>query len=443
MTVQMPNNLDAYWMPFTPNRVFKQNPKMITGAEGMYYIKPDGSKIIDGIAGLWAVNTGHRHPKIIEAMKQQMDVLDYATPFNAAHPQSFELASKLADILPGDLNRIFYTNSGSESVETALKIALAYHRARGDGARTRLIGREKGYHGVNFGGISVGGIVNNRKNFGTLLTGVDHMRHTQDLTHQAFSKGCPEWGAHLADDLERICQLHGPETIAACIVEPMSGSAGVILPPQGYLKRLREICDKYGILLIFDEVITAFGRLGRAFAAEKFDVIPDIMTMAKGITSGAVPMGAVGVADKIHDAIMDAPDGMIELFHGYTYSGHPLATAAAMAALDVYREENLFQRAADMAPYLEDALHSLKGLPHVIDIRNCGLVGAIELAPADNMPGKRGADIYNRCWDDNVLVRVTGDIIAMSPPLIIEKSHIDRMIDSLQKALTDSAKVLN
>ncbi|MEM7442265.1 MAG: aspartate aminotransferase family protein [Pseudomonadota bacterium] len=432
----MPNDLDAFWMPFTANRQFKQAPRMIVGAKGMYYKTADGRDVLDGAAGLWCVNAGHCAPRIVEAVRRQAAELDYSPAFQMGHPRAFDLASRLANLMPGDLDNVFFVNSGSEAVDTALKIALAYHHVRGDGQRTRLIGREKGYHGVGFGGISVGGIVNNRKFFGTMLTGVDHMRHTHDLEHQAFSRGQPEWGAHLADDLERICTLHDPSTVAAVIVEPFAGSAGVLLPPKGYLQRLREICDKHGILLIFDEVITGFGRLGAPFAVDYFGVQPDLVTTAKGITNGAVPMGAVFARKDIHDAFMDnAPDGAIELFHGYTYSAHPMACAASHAALDTYLEEGLFERAAELAPYWEDALHSLKDARHIIDIRNLGLVGAIELQPRAGAPGKRGFEAFVAAYEAGVMARVTADILALTPPLIIDRSQIDQIVDTLRKAL--------
>lgn len=429
------NAMDAYWMPFTANRQFKQSPRMVASAEGMYYTTTDGRKVMDGTAGLWCVNAGHAAPRITEAVQKQVTELDYAPAFQMGHPKAFELAARLADLAPGDLSHVFFTNSGSESVETALKIALAYHKAKGEPGRTRLIGREKGYHGVNFGGISVGGIVNNRRHFGSLLTGVDHLRHTHDPERNAFTKGQPEHGAELAEDLVRLIELHGGETIAAVIVEPMAGSAGVILPPKGYLQRLREITREHGILLIFDEVITAYGRLGRAFGADYYGVEPDMITTAKGLTNGVIPMGAVMISSEIHDAFMTGPEHMIELFHGYTYSGNPVACAAALAALDTYREEELFERAASLEDYWADALFSLKGLPHVKDIRCAGLVGAVELEPVAGVPTKRAFDTYLRAWDKGAHVRTTGDIIAMSPPLIIEKKEIDELIGILAESL--------
>ncbi len=429
------NDMGAYWMPFTSNRQFKQNPRMIASAEGMYYTTTDGRKVIDGTAGLWCVNAGHGARRVTEAVQQQVTELDYAPAFQMGHPKVFELANRLAELAPGDLNHVFFTNSGSESVETALKIALAYHKAKGQAGRTRLIGREKGYHGVNFGGIAVGGIVNNRRHFGTLLSGVDHLRHTHDPARNGFTQGQPEHGVELAEDLVRLIELHGAETIAAVIVEPMAGSAGVILPPKGYLERLREITREHGILLIFDEVITAYGRLGRAFGADYYGVEPDMITTAKGLTNGVVPMGAVLISSEIHDAFMTGPEHMIELFHGYTYSGNPVACAAALGALDTYHEEELFQRAAGHEQYWADALFSLKGLPHVRDIRCSGLVGAVELEPIAGAPTKRAFETYLRAWDKGAHLRTTGDIIAMSPPLIIETSEIDDLIGILADSL--------
>ncbi len=431
----MTTDLDAYWMPFTANRQFKKAPRLLSKASGMHFWTPEGREVLDGIAGLWCVNAGHARPKIVEAIRAQALELDFAPPFNMAHPKAFELAERLVQLTPAGLNKVFYTNSGSESVDTALKMALAYHRVRGEGSRTRLIGRERGYHGVNFGGISVGGMVANRKMFGSLLTGVDHIRHTHDPARNAFSIGQPQHGAELADDLERLVALHDASTIAAVIVEPVAGSTGVLLPPQGYLERLRAICDKHGILLIFDEVITGFGRTGAPFAAQRFGVTPDLMTVAKGLTNGCVPMGAVFAKQHIHDVFMNGPEHLIEFFHGYTYSGHPLACAAALGTLDTYAEEGLLTRAAEMEAYFADALHSLKGLPHVIDIRNIGLVGGIELAPIDGAPGKRAFDIFLECWERGVLIRTTGDTVALSPPLIIAKKHVDQIVGTLADAL--------
>jgi beta-alanine--pyruvate transaminase len=431
----MAKNMDAYWMPFTANRQFKKAPRLLARSQGMHYWTPEGREILDGAAGMWCVNAGHARPKIVKAIAEQAAELDYAPPFQLGHPKAFELAEKLVQITPKGLSKVFYTNSGSESVDTALKMAIAYHRARGEGSRTRLIGRERGYHGVNFGGISVGGIVANRKMFGTLLAGVDHIRHTHDLARNAFSTGLPPHGAELADDLERLVALHDASTIAAVIVEPIAGSTGVLPPPQGYLERLRAICDKHGILLIFDEVITGFGRTGQPFAAQTFGVTPDLMTVAKGLTNGCVPMGAVFASDKIHDAFMNGPEHLIEFFHGYTYSAHPLACAAALATLETYADEGLLTRAGQLGGYFADALHSLKGLPNVIDIRNVGLVGGVELTPLPGEPAKRAFNVFLDCWENGVLLRVTGDIVALSPPLIIEKPQIDRIVDVLGAAI--------
>jgi beta-alanine--pyruvate transaminase len=429
--VRVPNDLESFWMPFTANRQFKSRPRLLVGAKDMHYTSHDGRQVLDGTAGMWCCNAGHGHPKIVAAIQTQAAEMDYAPAFQMGHPKAFELASRIASLFPGDLNRVFYTNSGSESVETALKIALAYQRVIGQGTRTRLIGRERGYHGVNFGGISVGGIPSNRKFFGTGVGGVDHLRHTHLPAQNAFSRGEPLHGAELADDLERLVALHDASTIAAVIVEPVAGSTGVLVPPKGYLKRLREICDRHGILLIFDEVITGFGRLGAAFAVEKFGVMPDIVTMAKGITSGTVPMGAVIARQYIYDAFMQGSDHAIELFHGYTYSGHPLACAAGLATLDVYQEEGLFANAAALSSYWEDAAHSLRGLPHVIDIRNLGIVAAIELQPIAGEPTKRAFDIFLRAYEKGLLIRTTGDIVALSPPLCLTKSDIDKIFGTL------------
>jgi len=431
--------LDAYWMPFTANRQFKKSPRLLTRADGMYFTDDKGRQVLDGIAGLWCVNAGHNRPRIVEAIQKQAAELDFAPPFQMAHPKAFELAERLVELTPAGLSKAFFTNSGSEAVETALKMALAYHRVRGEGSRTRLIGRERGYHGVNFGGISVGGMVANRKMFGTLLSGVDHLRHTHDPARNAYSMGQPLHGAELADDLERMVALHDASTIAAVIVEPIAGSTGVLIPPQGYLKRLREICDKHGILLIFDEVITGFGRTGQPFGAQTFGVTPDLMTVAKGLTNGAVPMGAVFAKQSIYDTFMQGPEHLIEFFHGYTYSAHPLACAAALGTLDTYAEEGLLTRAGEMQTYFAEALHSLKGAPHVIDIRNMGLVGGVELAPLPGEPAKRAFSVFLDCWEQGVLIRTTGDTIAFSPPLIIEKQHIDRLIDTVRAALHRAA----
>ncbi len=429
-----PNDLDPFWMPFTANRQFKKQPRMFVEAEGVHYTTADGRKVLDGTSGLWCCNAGHRRRPIIEAVQRQVEKLDFAPTFQMGHPLSFEFASRLTQMVEG-FSQVFFTNSGSESVDTALKIALAYQRAIGQGTRTRLIGRERGYHGVGFGGISVGGIVSNRKTFGTLLAGVDHLPHTHDLSRNAYTRGEPEHGLNLADELERIVALHDASTIAAVIVEPVAGSTGVLIPPKGYLKRLREICDRHGILLIFDEVITGFGRLGAPFATDYFGVKPDLFTTAKGITNAVVPMGAVFCRDGIYDAFMDAPDNSIELFHGYTYSGHPLACAAGLATIDLYKDEGLFERAAELAPYWEDGLHSLKGGNHVIDIRNIGMVGAIELEGIAGKPTARAFDAFLQAYDKGLLIRTTGDIIALSPPLIVEKSHIDFIVDTVGDVL--------
>lgn len=436
----MPNsiNTDHFWMPFTANRQFKAKPRMLVSASGMHYTSDDGRKILDGTAGLWCVNAGHGHPKIVEAIQKQAATMDFAPVFQMGHPKAFEAASALVAIAPEGLNRVFFCNDGSEGVDTALKIALAYHRMRGDSLKTRLIGRERGYHGVGFGGIAVGGIAGNRKHFGPTLAGVDHIRHPLDISKNAFSRGLPEHGAEIADELEqRLIALHDPATVAAVIVEPVQGSTGVILPPKGYLQKLRSICDKHGILLIFDEVITGFGRLGTPFAADYFGVVPDMIVCAKGLTNASVPMGAVIVRQDIHDTFMNAaPEDTIEFFHGYTYTGHPLASAAMVATMEVYKSEQMFERAAAMSPYFEEAAHSLKGLPFVKDIRNLGLVCGIEL---DGIPGKptaRAFDVFQKCfWDKNVLIRTTGDIIALSPPLIIDKAQIDQLFGSIAEVL--------
>ncbi len=434
-TAVMPNDLSAFWMPFTANRQFKKAPRMFVAAKDMHYTTADGRQVLDGTAGLWCVNAGHARPKIVEAIAKQAAELDYAPAFQMGHPKAFELANRLVDIAPKGLDHVLYTNSGSESVETALKVALAYHRVKGEGSRTRLIGRERGYHGVNFGGISVGGIVTNRKMFGTLLSGVDHMPHTHNIAKNAFTRGEPQHGTELADELERIVTLHDPSTIAAVIVEPVAGSTGVLIPPVGYLRRLREITRKHGILLIFDEVITGYGRLGTPFGADYFGVTPDIIVTAKGLTNGVIPMGAVLVSAEIHDAFMGGPEHVIEFFHGYTYSGNPIASAAALATLETYKDEGLLTRGAELAPYFEEALHSLKGLPHVIDIRNIGLVGAIELEPIAGQPTKRAFSAFLKAFETGLLIRTTGDIIALSPPLIVEKSHINQIVGTLSDIL--------
>ena len=432
-------DLDAYWMPFTANRQFKKSPRLLTKSQGMHYWTDDGRQILDAAAGMWCVNAGHARPKIVRAIQDQAAEMDYAPPFQMAHPKAFELADRVARLLPAGLNRVFFTNSGSESVDTALKMAIAYHRVRGEGQRTRLIGRERGYHGVNFGGISVGGIVSNRKMFGTLLAGVDHIRHTHDPARNAFSNGQPEHGAELAEDLERLCALHDASTIAAVIVEPVAGSTGVLVPPKGYLNRLREICDKQGILLIFDEVITGFGRTGNPFAAQTFGVTPDIVVMAKGITNGCVPMGAVAVKQGIHDAFMNGPEHLSEFFHGSTYSSHPLACAAGLATLESYADEGLLTRAQQMQDEFAGAAHSLRSAPHVIDVRNLGLIGAVELAPIAGEPGKRAFNVFLDCYDKGVMIRITGDTIALSPPLIVQGEHIQQIVETLRGAIARAA----
>jgi beta-alanine--pyruvate transaminase len=424
----------AFWMPYTANRQFKKAPRLLARAEGMYYWTADGRQVLDGQAGLWCVNAGHCRPKIVAAVQKQVAQMDFAPTFNMGHPIAFEFAERLAALAPERLHRVFFTNSGSEAADTALKIALAYHRARGEGQRFRLVGRQRGYHGVNFGGMAVGGIPANRKAFGPGVAGVDHIRHTHDLERNAFSRGQPRHGAELAEDLERLCASHDPSTIAAVIVEPVAGSAGVLVPPQGYLQKLREICTKHGILLIFDEVITGFGRLGAPFGSQRFGVTPDLLTIAKGMTNGTVPMGAVFAKDSIYDTFMDAPDG-IELFHGYTYSGHPLACAAGIATLDTYAEEGLLTRAKDLEGTFEAAIHALKGLPNVIDVRNLGLMGAVELASRPGKPGARAYEAFLKCFEAGVLVRYTGDILAFSPPLIVEKDQIDRIFSTVADAL--------
>lgn len=434
-------NTEHFWMPFSSNRQFKSQPRLMVAAEGMHYTTDDGRKVLDGTAGLWCVNAGHGNPKIVAAVQAQAAKMDFAPTFQMGHPLAFEAASKLVSIAPAGLNRVFFCNDGSEGVDTALKIALAYHRVRGDGMRHRLIGRERGYHGVGFGGISVGGIAGNRKHFGPALPAVDHLRHPLNIAQNAFSRGLPEHGAEMADELEqRLLALHDPATVAAVIIEPLQGSTGVIVPPKGYLQKIRHICDKYGILLIFDEVITGFGRLGRPFGADYFGVIPDMIICAKGLTNAAVPMGAVIVKQDIYDTFMAAaPENAIEFFHGYTYSAHPLACAAAIATIDVYKEEQLFERAAELAPYFETAAHSLRGLPHVKDVRNLGLVCGIELEPQSGKTTTRAFDVFVKCfWEKNVLIRTTGDIIAISPPLIINKAQIDELFGAIGAVLKES-----
>ncbi|SHK84914.1 aspartate aminotransferase family protein [Paraburkholderia terricola] len=434
-----PPDMSAFWMPFTANSQFKSAPRLLASAKGMYYTSHDGRRILDGTAGLWCVNAGHCRDEIVAAVQAQAAEMDFAPTFQMGHPKAFEAATKIARHTPHDLKHIFFVNSGSEAVDTALKIALAYHRSRGEGQRTRFIGRERGYHGVGFGGISVGGIAPNRKAFsGALLPAVDHLPHTLNLKEAAYSKGQPAWGAHLADELERLVTLHDASTIAAVIVEPVAGSTGVLIPPQGYLQRLREICDRHGILLIFDEVITGWGRLGAPFAAQYFGVTPDLLTMAKGTNNAAAPMGAVAASTRIHDSIVNGAPGGIEFFHGYTYSGHPIAAAAACATIDLYEREQLFERAARMAPVFENAIHTLRGERHVIDVRNLGLVGGVELAPRDGAPGARAYDVFVRCFEKGVLTRYTGDILAFSPPLIIEEAQIEEIFATVGEVLRET-----
>lgn len=436
------NDLDAYWMPFTANRQYKKDPRVVVAADGMYYTRADGKRVLDGMSGMWCVNAGHGRREIADAVAAQLRELDYAPAFQMGHPGAFELAARVSGMLPGDLNRVFFANSGSEAVESALKIALAYHQVRGQGQRRRFIGRERAYHGTSFAGTAVGGIGGNRKPFGDLGIAVDHIGHTHDFAW-AFSRGQPSDGAARAEDLERVIALHGANTIAAVIIEPFAGSAGVLPPPKGYLERLREICDRHGLLLIFDEVITGFGRCGAAFAAERFGIVPDMISMAKGLTNGSIPMGAVGVKQEIYDTLLaaDQPEAMVELAHGYTYSGHPAACAAALAALDIYKREDLFARAREMEPVLAEAMHSLKGLPHVVDIRNFGMAAAVELAPIEGRPNERAFEVYRRCFERGVLVRSTGDTIACAPPLIVTDAQIAEIVETLGtvlKTLDDS-----
>jgi beta-alanine--pyruvate transaminase len=427
--------MEAFWLPMTPNRQFKSKPRLFVGAEGMHYVAQDGQRILDGMAGLWCVNAGHGQRRIVEAIQAQAAKLDFVSSFQMSHPAAFELAGRIAEIAPSGLNHVFFTNSGSESVDTALKIARGYHRARGEASRIRFISRAKAYHGMGWGGLSVSGIVRHRRDFGPLLPEVDHLSHTHNLEHMAFSRGQPGWGAHLADELEKLLTIHDPSTVAAVIVEPVTGSGGVFPPPVGYLERLREICDQHGILLIFDEVITGFGRLGAAFAANAFGVTPDLITCAKGMTNAAVPMGGVIVSGKVYDALMTGPENSIELFHGYTYSAHPLACAAALAALDVYQDLALFERARRIAPLWEATAHALKDAPHVIDIRNIGLLAAIDLRPRDGAPGARGAECANRCFENSILIRASGDTLLLSPPLIITEEQIEAIFAAVHRAL--------
>jgi len=436
MEVNKNLNLDHFWIPFTPNRAFKLDPRLLVRAEGMYYTSDDNRQILDGIAGLWCCNAGHCHPDIVKAVQNQIATMDYATAFNMAHPKAFELAEKVAELTPEGLDRIFFGNSGSEAVETALKVALAFHANRGEGQRTRFISREKGYHGVNFGGISVGGIPANRKSFGPLLSGIDHLPHTWNLDEMAFSQGQPTWGLHLADELENILSFQDPSTVAALIIEPVVGAGGVFVPPEGYLEKIREICSKHGILLIFDEVITGFGRVGDSFAANRFEVTPDIITMAKGLTGAAVPMSATAFKREIYDEIVQDSESPIELFHGYTYSGHPVAAAAGIATLEVYKKENLFQRAKQMESIFQNALHSLKGEKFIVDIRNFGLMGAIHFGPEE---GKTATEVslkvFKYCYENDVLVRFSGDFIVLSPALIVEEDHINTIVETLRKGI--------
>jgi beta-alanine--pyruvate transaminase len=435
MLTSSPNDLESFWMPYTANRQFKAQPRLFVSAKDMHYRTSDGRAVLDGTAGLWCCNAGHSRPKIVEAVQRQIEELDYAPAFQMGHPKAFELANRLVQLTPEGLDHVFFTNSGSEAVDTALKTALAYHQARGQGSRVRLIGRERGYHGSGFGGVSTGGISSNREAFGPLLPGVDHLRHTHDPNRNAFSRGIPEHGMEFADDLERIVSLHGASTIAAVIVEPVAGSTGVLLPAKGYLERLRAICDRHGILLIFDEVITGFGRLGTPFAADYFGVTPDLMTVAKGLTSGVVPMGAMFVTRNLYETFMRGPEHLIEFAHGYTYSGHPVACAAALGTLDTYADEGLLTRAAELEPYWSDAVHSLRGLPHVIDVRNIGLIGAIELEPMPDAPTKRAFPAFLEAFENGVLIRTTGDTIALSPPLIISRAQIDELFGTLSTVL--------
>jgi beta-alanine--pyruvate transaminase len=439
MAVPRPNNLDAFWMPYTDNRYFKANPRMLARAEGMSYFTPEGREVLDATAGLWCCNAGHGRREITEAIQRQAAVLDFAPTFQLGHPLAFEAAARLAEILPEGLDRVFWTNSGSESADTALKITLAYHKARGEGGRTRLIGRERGYHGVGFGGMSVGGIGPNRKQFGALLPYTDHLPHTHGIEGNRWSRGQPEDGAARADALEALVALHGAETIAAVMVEPVAGSTGVLVPPRGYLERLRGICTKHGILLVFDEVITGFGRLGTNFGAERLGVVPDIMTMAKGLTNAAVPMGAVAVRDGVYEAVVDGAPGGIELLHGYTYSGHPLAAAAAIATMELHRSDDLPGRAAAIESVWQNAAHAMRALPHVTDVRNIGLIAGIEMEARPGAAGQRATEVFRRCFDDGVLVRVTGDIVALSPPLIVEPPHLDRIFGTLSDAIRAAA----
>ncbi|MGE0383690.1 MAG: aspartate aminotransferase family protein [Gammaproteobacteria bacterium] len=434
MSMNLPN-LEPFWMPFTHNRYFKQHPRVFVRGEGAYVWTADGRKVLDGLAGLWCCHLGHCPPRVVRAVQEQVATLDYSAAFQFGHPGAFELADRVAQMAPADLDHVFFVNSGSEAVDTALKIALAYHRLRGEGQRTRFVGREKGYHGVGFGGISVGGMTPNRKLFGAMLPGVDHLPHTHDPAHMAFSRGQPQWGAHLADELERIVALHDASNIAAVIVEPMQGSAGVIVPPVDYLQRLRRICDRHGLLLVFDEVITGFGRLGSAFGAQRFDVVPDMITFAKGITGGVIPMGGVIVRKGIYDAFMSGPEHMVEFFHGYTYSGHPVAAAAGLATLDTYAEEDLFARVRKLEPVIADAFHGLKGLPNVTDVRNIGLAAAVDLAPIAGQPGIRQMKAFLNCYENGLYVRWSGDSLVAAPPFVVTEAEIGFIADTVRKAI--------
>jgi beta-alanine--pyruvate transaminase len=430
-----PEAMEAFWLPMTPNRAFKAKPRLFVAAEGMHYVERDGRRILDGMAGLWCVNAGHGQKRIVEAIQTQAAKLDFVSSFQMSHPAAFELAKRIAEIAPQGLDHVFFTNSGSESVDTALKIARGYHRARGEASRIRFISRARAYHGMGWGGLSVSGIMRHRRDFGPLLPEVDHLPHTHDPEHAAFSRGQPQWGAHLADELTKLLQLHDPSTVAAVIVEPVTGSGGVLPPPVGYLERLRSICDRHGILLIFDEVITGFGRLGAAFGANAFGVTPDLITCAKGMTNATVPMGGVIVSGKIHDTMMAGPESAIELFHGYTYSAHPLACAAALATIDVYQDLDLFGRAKKISFRWEAAAHALKDCPHVSDIRNIGLLGAIDLRPRDDAPGARGAECAERCYEDGIMIRASGDTLLLSPPLIVTEEQIETIFAAIRKAL--------
>ena len=427
--------LEPYWLPFTPNRAFKANPRLMVGAKGMYYTTSDGRRILDGMAGLWCVNAGHGQERITQAIRDAAGQLDYVSSFQMSHPLAFKAAERIASIAPPGLDHVFFVNSGSEAVDTSLKIARAYHRMRGDGHRTRLVGRAKGYHGMGFGGLSVAGMGRHKRDFGPLLPDVSHLPHTYSREHQAFSRGQPEWGAHLADALENIADINDPSTIAAVVIEPVTGSGGVLPPPKGYLERLRAICDKYGILLIFDEVITGFGRLGAAFGSTVLGVTPDIITCAKGMSNGAVPMGGMIASTKVYEAFTQGPEVAIELMHGYTYSGHPLACAAAIATIDVYEEQDIFANCARVSQRFEEQAHSLKGEPYIVDVRNIGLLAAIDLAPKADAPGSRGAAVGAKCYDAGVLVRASGDTLVISPPLIISESEIDQIFETIRTAL--------